>query len=293
MSQILTESLPSDLPLQNIEQFCGMPDAVARKALHSSGMTSIDQFLAYRPEFDTWGRIRIASILLQAEKSYLENRKKVGHLIPEDWLRQLWSACLVVQSENLVSHKIKIITYNYDRIIEKTLALFASASYGMELGIAANMTNKLEVLHMHGSFGSILPSLEMKGPPFGNNGCPFGATPDIGVLQTISNRYRFVSQAELDKEAIPTARKWLKDAHRIVVIGIGQASGTLQELVHPIGFDENPFQRSRSIDVCTFGLNQSAKSRLFGFMKSLTSSEKLLRTFDNKALAMLQELSFE
>ena len=137
---------------------------------------SIDDFIVQNPSFSEFAKISTAAVIFQrlyefrvTDRSWvlrpLDNRDTKGmfedqddHRSDRNWIHHLINIVRnQVQNRNALSEisKVKLITFNYDTIIERVLrAQFNNTEY--EYGDFADF---FELLHVHGAIGDLDSSL--------------------------------------------------------------------------------------------------------------------------------------
>ena len=129
--------------------------------LWQSGQPSVDAFLERRPQFLEVGKCAIAAKLLSFEEPDRFSRKEQ---IEDRWYEYLFqklsegAPTVDVFREN----ELSIVTFNYDRSLEFSLASFLSVSYGVSLREAASVMEDVPVYHVYGSLGDFLDERPFK-----------------------------------------------------------------------------------------------------------------------------------
>jgi hypothetical protein len=127
--------------------------------LSHSQYESIDQFLKDRPKYETFGRFAIAMEII-----FGENEDPLMEMGRRSWYLRLRT----IIGNTPSSHKLSIITFNYDRSLEHYLyrAIKAATDWTDEK-IAAEI-GSLGILHVHGHVGA-LPWQSSEGRWYDNN----------------------------------------------------------------------------------------------------------------------------
>lgn len=122
-----------------------------------SGFYSIDRFLAMRPEFMEVGQIAVAAAISACEDEanlYRTDQGSRGWKSgTSDWYAYLWSTLTTGArtAEEVVSqNKLAVITFNYDRSLERFLYNAFCASYGLDLAVAADLVRRITIHHVYG-----------------------------------------------------------------------------------------------------------------------------------------------
>lgn len=125
-----------------------------RSAFERSGLTSIDSFLAKRPEYADIGKLAIASILVPIEQEsmlhYVNKISGNGGWYQMLWAR-LWDACN--NPEDLLKTLLSIVTFNYDRSLEVFLLLAISETFKLNRQDAYDVLSRLRIHHVYGTLG--------------------------------------------------------------------------------------------------------------------------------------------
>lgn len=215
-----------------IEKFC--------EEFSSAQRYSIDSFLSHRADeyilldnenqsrftFGKLGKLAIASQLLKRENPFnLENPIDSN----DHWLMYLWS-CLTpndLPKSEFKNNNIKIITFNYDRVIEQYFQTVLMKYYGVGLDEAIELRKQIEIIHVYG----VLQNLEDR---------PYGK---IDAFSKAAEYIKVIPEArkEDDKE-FARAKEIISWAKKICFIGFG--------------FDD--------LNVYRLGLNSSPLSKLWG-----------------------------
>lgn len=121
-----------------------------------SGIESIDLFLHFRREHAEIGKILIAGHLLELEESALNRTEKSGPLKPvtDDWISYLYNRFLACYGD--VDHwPVCFVTFNYDRLIEASLALMRASTFKKPFDECLNFVSEnLSIVHVYGNFGT-------------------------------------------------------------------------------------------------------------------------------------------
>lgn len=126
------------------------PDIVDRfyNGLSQADQPSVDAWLEHNREFIDVGRWAIAMVLLQAERG--------SNLKPKiNWYKRLFRA-LDASYEDFHKNQLKVITFNYDRSLEKYLSdVFPYRYKQEEPADCLKKLKSLEVYHIYGSLGPL------------------------------------------------------------------------------------------------------------------------------------------
>lgn len=122
------------------------------QAMATSGRRSIDAFLEGRPDYRPIGTAAIAAALIPCESWFSLH----GADDAQDWYRYLWNAMGNQAKHLLMSNKLKVLTFNYDRSVEAYLIGAAMGSWGLSEPEATQLVlSAIEVVHLHGQLGRL------------------------------------------------------------------------------------------------------------------------------------------
>ena len=165
--------LPSGIGLRRLLVNYGVPEYMmhvgsdpdrTRSAFESfqhafleSGIESIDRFLSYRKEYVGTGKLAIACHLLNSEEAALNRvHAKKGSTSPvtEDWIGWLFNR-LLLKFGDVQNWPIRIITFNYDRIVEASFAMMRSSVYNVPFDESYKyIQDHLKLVHIYGRLDS-------------------------------------------------------------------------------------------------------------------------------------------
>ncbi|MBS3964849.1 MAG: hypothetical protein KGZ80_10220 [Methylomonas sp.] len=194
-----------------IEKFC--------EEFSSAQRYSIDSFLSHRADeridsgcgnqsqctFGQLGKLAIAHQLIKREIS--ENLEKP--VDPDDhWLMYLWS-CMTrndLSKQDFKSNNIKIISFNYDRVIEQYLQTVIMSFYGVDRDEANELRKQIEIVHVYGT----LQNLDDR---------PYGKMDD---LSKAAECIKVIPEARTgDDKEFTRAKEIISWARKICFIGFG------------------------------------------------------------------------
>lgn len=187
------------------------PSGLARdfhRDFNWSKSSSIDSFLAQQPRYADIGRAAIAACLLPYEQ--------VGSLMnqprDEDWYQYLVDA-MEAPWEHLSGNRLAFVTFNYDRSLEQYLRLVLQhrhPSVTDEQALA--FVEKLPIVHVYGSLGSLNP----KSPTF----VPFGGKDgDIGYREIAAKHLQVIPEGRRDSPTFEAARNLLEGPEALCFLG--------------------------------------------------------------------------
>lgn len=147
--------------------------------LERADQPSVDAWLEHNPEFIDVGRWAIAMALLEAERR--------SNLKPKtNWYKHLFRA-LDASYEDFYKNQLKVITFNYDRSLEKYLSDVFPYKYKQEKPAdCLKQLRLLKVYHIYGSLGPLEWQCDKK-----EDAVPYGATVDYktpGAARAIVHR---------------------------------------------------------------------------------------------------------
>ncbi|WP_172203715.1 hypothetical protein [Niveibacterium sp. COAC-50] len=121
-------------------------------AFRLSGRSSIDAFLANRPEFAEVGKLAIAYLIMRSERAvcdWLDVATQddlygylFDHLAPSN---QSW--------DELDFSWLSVVTFNYDRSLEQALLTKLMAAYGRTRSDALKKLEAIQIVHVYGNVG--------------------------------------------------------------------------------------------------------------------------------------------
>lgn len=158
---------------------------------------SVDAWLEHNPEFLDVGRWAIAMALLEAERK--------SNLKPKtNWYKRLFRA-LDASYEDFHKNQLKVITFNYDRSLEKYLSDVFPYKYKQEKPAdCLKELNLLKVYHIYGSLGPLEWQCDKK-----EDAVPYGATVDYktpGAKTIVHRAARNIEILPPEKNGIRTER---------------------------------------------------------------------------------------
>ena len=177
-------------------------------ALQGSRIYSIDAFLARRTEFSEVGRLAIATIIKQAELA----RPTVKCIdANDDWYRLLWNELARATWDELSQHQLSVITFNYDRSLQRYLSLAAVATYGKELADCEKKLASIPFVHVYGSVrGQYDPASDFAADYYFTG---------PGGIRDSADGIKVIAEGRDDSEEIRQAREILQHAERIAFLG--------------------------------------------------------------------------
>lgn len=193
---------------------CGFDDGVVaefRGALRDAIHETIDDFLDSRPTYRRIGSFAIAQSILRHEID--------AQLLPRgNWYPYLFGAIDFRNSEQ-PSPIAAVVTFNYDRSLERYLARTIDASFeGSVRELARQKLRTIPIIHVHGKLGAY-PEV------------PYGQADIVANLPKAAESVRITSDIELDKSLeYERAREAIGQAKNVVFLGFGYHERSLQRL---------------------------------------------------------------
>lgn len=182
------------------------------RAVNNASVGSIDEWVGLNPNWGTLAKCAIAAILLhrEATEPVLPGRTQF-HLNP-DWIGYFLRHAFA--SEGGLDG-VKIVTFNFDRIIEARLDLAIAGRYGLN-PVKSPDIPQLEILHVSGILGQ--PEWSPKATV--ENTVRFGVKPDAGSIRIAGSQIYFVHE-ERAEETLSRAREMIKHAPLVAFVGFG------------------------------------------------------------------------
>jgi len=204
-------------------------------ALRESQPYSIDRWLESNPKYMDMGKLAIALVIADAEKTSL-HKEVEPH---EDWFRWICQAMLTDKIKDLVKNNITFLTFNYDRLAERTLSRFITHHY-----LEASPTERTEaieqvsrkILHVHGM---------LKYNPVPNHNGSYGCIsiedmfrPEAGgrrneaaaLAHYMAQTIKIISEDDHDKAILAQASAAFAVAQKIIFLGFGYDSRNLSRI---------------------------------------------------------------
>ena len=205
------------------------------------------------PRIALIGKLAIAKAILEQEsKSKLKSKKDGSDLSVSDghatWLHALGVALVSDVQKSRVGNifdNVKIITFNYDRSLERYLPTFLAAAYGMDISECERLVNELEIIHPYGTVGKLpwqstdLISVNYGGPSRSK------------LLEISGNILTFTESCHKDiSNRVHNAMSW---AQQLVFLGFGYHRQNMRLLSPPERIEPD------HVFGTAFGLSPSAK----------------------------------
>lgn len=184
--------------------------------LHDSQLFSVDAFLERRSEYLEIGKAAIAYELLKCEKAWERD-------VEDNWYKILWNE-LVTTQERFKENKIAVVTYNYDRSLEHFLSRAAMATFGQDSEAAARLLSSIDVIHLHGSLGSLEWQDQTSNVQFG-----LQSNSSQSLKKSIDSMI-VIHEGKDDSAEYERARLLIREAKRVLILGFGFGEVNLRRL---------------------------------------------------------------
>jgi hypothetical protein len=252
---------------------------------------SIDQFLSSHQKDDDvvrLAKLAIAFEIARAEaKSHLnENSRNSGHTefrhLEHTYLPRLWARLQngePVDEWKRFFENLKIITFNYDRVLEQFFALALQRFCRVPRGEAIHFVQSLPILHVYGSLGSLDPA--------SSHHSTFA--PDLNAISAAAERILTFSETVADniKQQIGEYVDW---ADRVICLGFSYANVNMALFPFP---DPN-YTRGREVVGTCFEMSQPNQDyareqlnrRFDGYRQSTIANVKCAKLFDDFELQL-------
>ena len=200
-SSLMQAVAPSGVERAAIVEFSG--------ALHRSGISSVDTFLARRPDLVEVGKLLITFEI--ASKEADGNLHRLGN--DDDWYRHLWNR-LVSDADNIrdvTTSALRIVTFNYDRSLEAFMFDAAQNTFNLNQQDAQAFVDELQIRHVYGEIGKFHfdPAV----------GSPYEWRPS--ELAERAAGIRIIPEARMNDGPFPEVRTWFEWAQDICFVGFG------------------------------------------------------------------------
>jgi len=189
-----------------------------RESLMNSQINSVDAFLEHRTEFIEIGKMAIAYNIIEREKL-----SEVRFKEQPDWYQYLWNK-LVNKLPAFPRNNISIITFNYDRTFEYFLYNAFKSLYGLSDNESLSYLNKVEILHLHGTLGSLPWQTNEPKVKFGED------IKDHGRLAKISESIKIIHENVANSFEFKKAFELINNSSKVHFLGFGYHPTNLERL---------------------------------------------------------------
>jgi hypothetical protein len=254
------------------------------KALQGSRTYSIDAFLETNrsPSFLEIGKAAIADVLLRAERMpSLENARP-----QDDWYRYLLNAIVQRDVAHFVKQArlLKVITFNFDRSLERALVSTLQHRFGISEAKASEHARVLRIHHVHGSLGAPQWMYEdhEDATPYGSN---HHHAEFIDTVRKAASAIRIVHE-----EIPPSSERddWLSQAEFVYFLGFGFEDRNLARLRIPEVLDPPTPVVVRATSLGKTALEMAPVVRRFERIPIRYAEEDTLTFLKNRAEALFQ-----
>jgi len=180
------------------------------RAFKGSGQLSIDRFLHKRSGYSTVGKLAISYYINSAEV-------KAESSLASDWLEWLYSK-FSYQYPDLDDWPIFFVTFNYDRLLEASIATMQANSKGIPFEIAyQEVASKLNIYHVYGQLED-WPDQD----PEWDAGCKFHS--GWKNYMEFSKGIKIIGEEREHKqgeEKLQDAKDWISKASTKIFLGFG------------------------------------------------------------------------
>lgn len=243
--------------------------------LRNSGQYSIDQFLAIKQNhhLQEWGKQGIAKHILFHE---FEAASKRG-LLTSDWNQWLFNK-ICSNGELIQSNNLAILTFNYDRMIEYSLALMLSNSIDRELTDALSMIrHKVSIVHIYGALDHPIEKIGKENYSY-----------NPSIVERASRNIRIMSENLEDHPEIIKARRLVWSASQIVFLGFGYDDRNL-DMIGIGPRSESHYRTPCNVAGTGYGLADRERKRVTESVRARGKGEFCLARSDLACLAFLRE----
>ncbi|MBC5767229.1 SIR2 family protein [Ramlibacter albus] len=215
LRSVLCRDLRRSTPLSKLVEACGFPESTVRNFAYEflhSGQSSIDAFLARRPDFHDVGLHAIAAALMPSEnRDLLYINPDQDAWGDSNWLGYLWQRmCLEVNDPKLLPlNTVAFITFNYDRTVENFLQTSIQYTFNLNPDAAQEIVQEFPIFHMYGDLGDYEPG----------HGYRFGDAVDVSRIKHAVSRLRVVPNTRPERDH--GCEKMISVAKQTVFLGFG------------------------------------------------------------------------
>lgn len=193
-------------------------------SFRESGQESIDAFLAHRPSFLEVGKAAIAATLIPYEKG--------GDALfrpPADhWYGYVWSHLQDTGAAEFGENKLTVVTFNYDRSLERFLITAFAKSFAVDLDEATETVSAaIPIVHVHGQMGALSESAVADGTR------PYNVNIDPEALRIAASGIIVLSEADDTSPEFERAAKMVSEARNVVFLGCRYHEPNMRRLQMP------------------------------------------------------------
>jgi len=198
---VLVQSVSSESAPDKLHSFI--------EAFRFSEKYSVDAFLARNDQYVDVGKKAIAHCILRMEllgNLFREN-------LNESWYQHFWNKISDVTWDEFDLSKLSIVTFNYDRSLEKYLTVAAINLYGKSMAEVKEKLSKMNVIHVYGSLGPAWP--------WEDGYLEYGLEFNAENLSLAARSIEVIPEARDTSPKLNEAIKLLKNADKIAFLGFG------------------------------------------------------------------------
>jgi len=191
------------------------------RVLKTANPISVDTWLEHNHEFIEIGKIAIAIQLLQSEQK--------ANLNPEKNWYQLLFQRMNCPFEVFQKNKLSIITFNYDRSLEKYLFntfRYTHKEKGEEE--CKEMLNQIKIIHVYGSLGRLGWQHDDPNKPVAQ--VDYATKLDRSVVFSASKSIKIMPEKGELSEEFQEARRWINNAQALYFLGFGYHNTNMMRL---------------------------------------------------------------
>lgn len=209
--------------------------------LHSQ-MYSIDAFLARRMDLAPIGKAAIAKVLLQCEsEGVLFSETSDDH-----WYQYLLNVLADERWDRFDPSWLSIITFNYDRSLERYLIRSLQAVYDKQEVEVRDKLKGLRIRHVYGDLGSLWQDA---------GGFPYGMNDQLPErIRRASERLRVIPEGRDDDPLLHECKEIVEAAERICFLGFGFDATNLRRIGAPDVFLHPAARTAKRIAATAHGL---------------------------------------
>jgi len=195
--------------------------------LKRSGRSSVDAFLESRQDYVEIGKLMMANVLLECEKTDALFENSSNRRQGSNWYDLLFSVIADGIPFEQVGENLNVITFNYDRSLEHYLFTALQNSYHTADEECAARIAEIPIIHVHGSLGR-LPWQDSDGP---NNVVRYDSGRTHADVTSAAQSVEIIPEATPDTAEFQRARKLMEQAKRILFLGFGFHPANLKRLM--------------------------------------------------------------
>ena len=225
-----------------IEQGLGVHDHSIRQVmteLIKCNLPSVDAFIETQGSMDPQrriekiGKMAMAGVLLPIEQACNFYQ---SHNYDGGWYPYLYNQMRTTRQNDFTRNRLSVITFNYDRSLEKFFLVSLSGTYGISEEDAARLLIQIPIIHVHGQLGC-LPEIRHAVDSFFGNSFTSTAQSDLGYGASLNDGIRaaaenieVVNSNTPPSNAFQHAQELIKQADQVIFLGFGYHDDNLHRL---------------------------------------------------------------